>query len=72
MYLSTILAKVLFKVAAFQFDVCIHKRGIRHSSHNDSSTIYIHKIKPFRYFASSNGHVTGPSGDRILHLAVVF
>ena len=72
MYLSTILSRVLFKVAAFQFDVGIHKRRVWHSGHNDSSTIYIHKIKAFRHFASRNGHVTGPSGDRILHLAVVF
>jgi hypothetical protein len=72
MYLSTILYRLLFKVVAFQFDVRIHKRGVWHSGYNDSSTIYIHKIKAFRHFASCNSHVTGPSGDRILHLAVVF
>ena len=72
MYLSPILSIILLKVAAFQFDVRIHKWGVRHSGHNDSSSVYIHKIKAFRYFASRNGHVTGPSGDRILHLAVVF
>jgi len=72
MYLRTILSTVLFKVGAFEFDVRIHKRGVRHSGHNDSSTIYIHEIKAFRHFAPCNSHVTGPSGDRILYLAVVF
>ena len=72
MYLGPILSRILIKVAAFQFDVCIHKWGVWHSGQNDSSTVYIHKIKAFRYFASCNSHVTGPSGDRILHLVVVF
>jgi hypothetical protein len=71
MYLVSILALVLLKVASFKSDINIHKGRKWESSYNDSSTIHIHKVKSFRHFASSDSHETCSPGDRVLHLVAI-
>jgi hypothetical protein len=70
-YLIPILSLVLSEVASFQFDVRIHQGRVWEACYDNSSTIHVHKVESFRYLASSDGHETSSSVDRVLHLIVV-